>query len=187
MLVSGNVSGYLPLFIHHHLQLPMPEATFYSSISSTTTCVVIFAFIFLSLKLNHNLLMYTNFALLAAGHLLMIYVHEKSWKFILALFLMGFGASSTYPLLLAFIEKRITVSSTISALTFFSCAIIISFNPILFGERFEKSPLFFMYVNLTAIISATIVFIFMHSLDIWMAKIRSKYEHISNEKKNFKK
>jgi MFS family permease len=178
--LQGNVSICLPIFLHYHLRLPMPEATMWASVSNITTCVVVFVFIFVAFRINHYYMLYTNFVIMMVGHLIMAFAAHlsKTWLTV-AVIMMGFGANSSYPLMLAFIESRITVTNSISSLQCLATSFLISFNPILFGNNFVRDPLFFMWVNIGAIAMLIITFILMHMTDLWLKQIENKFRKTS--------
>lgn len=179
MFIQGNISVFLPIFLHFHLHLSMAEATFYATIPNFTTCFVLIVFIVLAFRLDNCWMLYTNFILLTIGFLVMLFaVHLSKIWLIVSMLLLGFGSSSCFPLFLGFIEKRITISNTISALQCFASSILATLNPIIFGDLFVKDPLFFMWFCLVLLIFAIIIFITLHAMDIWLKHIHSNFKHI---------
>lgn len=159
----------------------MPVATLYTAITSLTSTASLFASIFLSMRLDSVRLIYANFAFLTGGNLLLLFVGRSSdvWL-VVALLLLGFGCSSSVPLLTAFYDQRITLSNSVIALMGLSFSVFVSFNPVLFGRRFEQNPLFFVYVNLAVLLTVVSLFVSLHLMDVWRKRIFARFDHIKD-------
>lgn len=76
----------------------------------------------------------------------------------------GLGFSSTYPLIIAFVEKRYLMTNALSSLLEFSCLFFVCFSPIAFGHVLDQRPGVFIYIYLFANLLIMVLFSFLHFL-----------------------
>lgn len=141
------------------------EASYISVI--LTGCVTLgrFVNIFLSLKIETEFMIYVNFLLMLAGNLILIFFSSKSVELIwTGIGLIGLGFSSTYPLIIAFVEKRYLMSNSLSSLLEFSCLFFVCFSPIAFGHILDNIPDYFIYINTFSNLLIIILFVCLNFL-----------------------
>lgn len=64
------------------------------------------------------------------------------------MFVIGSGLSSTYPLVLSYIENRIVITNTVQLYLLFASVVFLIFIPILVGHFIDTAPMVFAYINL---------------------------------------
>lgn len=175
MFLQTNFAMLFSMFFHLHLPVKMTEATLYSSITSITATIALFLFVFVALHVNNFYLLYFNISCWFIGCVVIISACRVSQFWLVSgNILIGLGISSAYPMYLAFVENRITVTNRISALQLFCACILSSLTPVLIGQYMEKNPIIFIWVNLGTICILIVVFISMHLMDLWIKAIESK-------------
>ena len=78
---------------------------------------------------------------------------------------MGVGQSSLYPCILTFLEHRINITTTVTSLFNFAGCLTSIGLPILLGNFIETYPLVYVYINLSGIFAAFLMFFCIAVLD----------------------
>ena len=118
-----------------------------------------FVNIFLSLKIDTEFMIYINFTMMLGGNLILIFLSNHSVEFLwTGIGLIGLGFSSTYPLIIAFVEKRYLMTNSLSSLLEFSCLFFVCFSPIVLGHILDNIPDYFIYI--TTVISGILLIMF---------------------------
>lgn len=162
-----NFVNFVPTFLTKlsSFNFTETEASYISIV--LTGCVTIGRFlnIFLSLKIETEFMIYVNFVLMLAGNLIFVFLSDNSEALVwTAMCLVGLGFSSTYPLIIAFVEKRYLMTNSLSSLLEFSCLFFVCFSPIAFGHILDNMPTYFVYINTFTNMLLLILFSFLHFL-----------------------
>lgn len=97
-------------------------------------------------------------------------VHSKFITWI-SMFVIGGGLSSTYPLILSYIENRIVITNTVQLYLLFVGVLLLMFVPIIVGHFIDTAPMMFGYINVTLAGSALLLMLGIHFTDIWKKRL----------------
>lgn len=177
------VGMFLPSFMTNELGFEESEAASMSSVVFVSMAVGrVFTIVF-SNKITCKFMLFFNFSITLLGFLMLTFfaMHSRSiiW---LSSILIGAGLSSTYPIILSYVENRIVISSNVQLYLLLSSLVLLMFVPIWVGHFIQTAPMLFAYVNLTmAIVTLSLMF-FMHMVDVWK---RSLIKQIKEKQGNF--
>lgn len=119
--VANEVSAitFLPAVLGRttELKLDAEHAGYVFSILQFAIAGARFANIFLSFKVNTVVNLYFNFIAMTVGTvILMIFLQSSLLMVEIGIGLLGLGYSSTYPLLITFVEQRISLTNRVSSI-----------------------------------------------------------------------
>lgn len=119
--VANEVSAitFLPAVLTktHGLNLDPEHAGYVYSILQFVITAVRFVNIFLSFKVNTVANLYFNFFAMFVGTvILMIFLQSSLLMVEIGIGLLGLGYSSTYPLMITFVEQRISLTNRVSSI-----------------------------------------------------------------------
>lgn len=119
--VANEVSAmtFLPTVLTntHELNLDPEHAGYVFSILQFVIAGARFANIFLSFKVNTVANIYFNFVAMFVGTVILIIFLRTSLLMVeIGIGLLGLGYSSTYPLLITFVEQRISLTNRVSSI-----------------------------------------------------------------------
>ena len=160
-----NFANFLPVFLTKQpYSFDEIKASYISII--LTGCITIGRFIniFLSLKIETEFMIYVNFLLMFTGNLILTFCGNSSTLIWTGIGLIGTGFSSTYPLIIAFVEKRYLITNSLSSLLEFSCLFLLCVVPVAFGHIIDNIPSYFIYINTFTNLLILTLFISLHLL-----------------------
>lgn len=150
------------------LGLDHDEAGYVSSILQIMVTCARFVNIFLSFKVNTVVNLYFNYIVMIAGCItMMLYIDTNLFAVKIGIALLGLGYGSTYPLLITFVEQRITLTNRISSVMAFSSVFVLCISPFIVGNYIDAHPVSFVYITLAVAILALSFFTFLHVMEVF--------------------
>ena len=150
-----------------NLKLNQQDAAKTFAILQTVITIARFLNIFLSFKVNAVANLYFNFAAMMSGIImLVIYLSKSLFYTKIGISLLGLGQSSTYPLLIAFVEQRITLTNRVSSIMSFSSVFGLSVSPLVIGSLIDDNPNSFVYITLFVTIVTISVFTKLYFMEV---------------------
>ena len=140
-----------------HLRAP---ANFFLPNPPQTTCKILLFF-----NLSMTLLGYITLTFFA--------VHSKFITWI-SMFVIGGGLSSTYPLILSYIENRIVITNTVQLYLLFVGVLLLMFVPVIVGHFIDTAPMMFAYINVALAATALLLMLAIHATDMWKKSLIKK-------------
>ena len=174
--IELNTFTYLPAFaVNIDLHLSKSTGAFMTSVTSASYTVSRGLSIFLATRFKTTTLLYFNFSIIGVGNLLVLrYANSSETMLWVGLIVMGFGFSSVFPGIYAFLEERINVTNTVCGFFMFASSLATTINPIIEGKYIEKYPLTFVYINIVSLICCIGLFIGLHHTDQTKSRLIGK-------------
>ena len=161
-----NASTFLPTYFIKTLKIDQKTAAYCESVLSTSFTIGRFLNIFLTMKMEIETMLFINFCSMIAGNCLIWTVGGYSLFGVYAgLILLGYGFSNTFPIIIAYVEERVTLSNKIMSLTYFSGAVFSTGTPFLIGKFLNTKPTYFILLNLLITLFAFLMFIILFVLE----------------------
>ena len=133
---------------------------------STTTTIGRIVNIFLSMKISIQTFLFINFSLMTASFLLIIIIGSYSLYGVYGgILLLGFGLSNTYPLMLSFVEERITMTDRTMAVLNFTPSVFLVIVPVVVGNFLDTDPANFMMFTLAILLVSLTIYIVLIVLE----------------------
>ena len=129
--------------------------------------------ILIAIKIDVLIILYFNLSLIVIGNLILSFAtsSQSAW---IAILLLGFGYSSTFPALFAFIEQRITITNTLNSFLVFVTSSVFTISSLIIGNSIDENPSLFQYLNSVSTILFVALFIVLHSIDFWKKVLLKK-------------
>lgn len=165
--IELNTFTYLQAFaVNIDLHLTKSTGAFMTSVVSASYTVSRGLSIFLATKFKTTTLLYFNLTMIGIGNVIvLINCNTNESGIWIGLIVMGFGFSSVFPGIYAFLEERINVTNTVCGFFMFASSLATTINPIIEGKYIESYPLVFLYINIVSLIICLILFGALHYTD----------------------
>ena len=155
-----NSATYLPTYLIKNNHLDQATAAYCQAMLSTATFVGRLVNLYLTMKIDTQTFLFINFGLMIASSSLIMAVGARSLYGIYAgIVLLGFGYSNAFPMMLALVEERITMSNRVMATFNLVSSVFLVLSPITVGKLLDTSPSDFMLLTLTITLVALVVYI----------------------------
>ena len=180
MCMEKLVNMFLPSFLSNKLGFKEDEAAFMGSVVFVSMAVGrVFTIVF-STKITCKFMLFFNFSITLLGFFMLTFfaMHSRSiiW---LSTILIGAGLSSTYPIIISYVENRIVITNNVQLYLLLSSLVLLVFVPIIVGNSIQTAPMLFAYMCLSmAIISLSLMFP-MHLVDVWKRRL---IKHIKEQR-----
>ena len=174
--VDGLTGMFLPSFLSKgELKIEKDEAAFMASVVYMSMATGRLFTIIFALKTTCKILLFFNLSMILLGYITLTFfaIHSKFITWI-AMLVIGGGLSSTYPLVLSYIENRIVITNTVQLYLLFASVLFLVFVPIIVGHFIDTAPMMFAYVNLALAATALILMVMIHFSDVWKRKLIKK-------------
>jgi len=176
--IDGLTGLFMPSFLSKgELKFHADEAAFMSSLINMSMAVGRVLTIIFALKITCKILLFFNLSMILLGYITLTYfaIHSKfiAW---FTMIMIGFGQSSTYPLVLSYIENRIVITNTVQLYLLFASTILLIFMPIIVGHFIDTAPIMFNYFNLSLAVLALSLMLAIHFTDMWKRKLIKQIE-----------
>lgn len=131
--------------------------------------------IYVATKMKTKTMLAIHLFLVGTGNLMLLSFANSSETMIwLSIMIMGYGYSSICPSLYAFLEDRISVTSTICGWFMFFSTVSSVVNAVAIGQLMDLYPLAFVYTNLISLIFCYAVFALFYATDRYFKKCRKQ-------------
>lgn len=174
--VDGITGLFMPSFLAKgELKIEKDDAAFMASIISMTMAIGRLFTIIFALKTTCKILLFFNLSMILCGYITLTFfaVHSRFITWI-TMAVIGSGQSSTYPLILSYIENRIVITNSVQLYLLFVSVIFLVFMPIIVGHYIDTAPMMFAYVCLGLAATALFLMLLIHATDIWKKKLIRK-------------
>jgi MFS family permease len=171
-----NIPTFLPTYFVKVINLDQLTAAYCQSVFSSSIFVGRLINIFISIIIDVKIMIFVNFILMIIGNYLMITVDNSLTGIYIGMAILGIGSSSSYPLLISFVEQTITLTNKRMSIINFSSALFITISPIVLGKLIDAKSEKFLLFNFNMVMFSFIIFIILLLL-----------EHRRFNSKNFKK
>lgn len=174
--IDGLTGAFMPYFLSKsELNIAKGDAAYMASFIYMAMATGRLFTIAFALKTTCKILLFFNLSLILIGYITLTYfaVHSIFITWI-AMIVIGSGLSSTYPLVLSYIENRIVITNTVQLYLLFAGVLLQIFVPIIIGHFIDTVPVIFTYMNLFLAIVALILMLLIHATDVWKRKLIKK-------------
>ena len=163
---ESNINQYLQTYLVRNNGLSSEAGAYCLAMLSTTTIIGRIVNIFLTMKISIQTFLFINFSLMTASFLLIMVIGSYSLYGVYGgILLFGFGLSNTYPLMLSFVEERITMTDRTMALLNFTPSGLLVIIPVLIGNFLDTNPSNFMMFTLVITLVALTIYIVLIVLE----------------------
>ena len=173
MCMEALVGMFLPSFlVNNKLGFEEDDAAFMESVVFVSMAMGrVFTIVF-STKITCKFMLFFNFSITLLGFFMLTFFAAHSRSIVwLSTILIGGGLSSTYPIIMSYVENRIVITNNVQLYLLLSSLVLLVFVPIIVGNSIRTAPMVFAYVCLSmAIISLSLMFI-MHLVDVWKRRL----------------
>ena len=166
--VMNELNGitFFPTYFIKILKIDQKTAAYCQSVLSTATTVGRLINIFLTMKIGIQLMLFINFGSMIAGNCLIWIVGSYSLFGVYAgMILLGYGFSNAYPIIIAYVEERVTLSNKIMSLMNFSASFFLVLSPVLLGKIIDTNPSYFIILNLAITSFSFLVYVVLFILE----------------------
>ncbi|KAI1301488.1 Major facilitator superfamily domain-containing protein 4B [Halotydeus destructor] len=157
---------YMPKFVVHASKLDVPiqhkEASYMYSVMNYVYMASRGIAIVLAMKCSPELLIYTDFAILAFANSILLVSNGSRTGLWAGNVFMGTGFASVYASLYAFIEQHIQVTNAIGALFVFSSGLTAVVYPLIVGSFIADKPLYLIWLTMISVIVTCALFSIMY-------------------------
>lgn len=130
-----------------------------------------FMSIFIATFMSAKTMILFDLLIIMAGNIIIImYANTSEIGLWIGVVVLGFGFSSCWPCVFAFIEERISVTNFISGLFLFATQTHAAIGPLIEGHYIERYPMVFIWINAFSCAACIICYL---ALD-WTDKVRKK-------------
>ena len=170
-----NSNTYLPSYLVKNNALDQASAAYCQALLSTSTTIARIVNIFLTMKISTQTFLFINFALMIAGNsLILAFGRFSLYAIYAAVVLLGIGFSNSFPMMLALVEERITMSDRVMAMLNLSGSVFLVISPIVVGKLLDTSPANFMLLSLSVTLIALVFYIALVALE--SRRMANKFE-----------
>ena len=170
--MEGLVGIFLPTFLEKAANFSNSQASYISSVVFVAMAVGrVFTIVF-SVRITCKIMLFFNFTISLIGFLFLTFLamYSHVWVWISAI-LIGCGLSSTYPIILSYVENRIVITNNVQLYLLLSSLVLQVFVPIVVGHYIRTVPMLFAYVNLGMATAALSLMLLMHMVDVWKRQL----------------
>lgn len=171
--------NFLPEFAHVvGVRMTKSRAAFLASVTSSAYAVNRVISILVATKLKAKTMLYISFAALVVGNtILLIFSNYSEVMMWIGCVIIGAGHSCVMPCIMAFLEERMNVTTTVCSIFLFSSCTANIVTPILIGSYIESFPMIYVYINLIALIVCAVIFAALFVIDRRFRRAR-KLSHV---------
>lgn len=156
-----------------NLELDEETAGYVYSILAFMINIGRFLNIFIAFRLNTVINLYFNFIAMFGGCLiLMFFIQSNLFWVKIGIALLGVGYSSTYPLIITFVEQRISLTNRISSIMAFSSVLGLCISPFIVGHFIDANPISFIYITFLITMISIICFSFLYAVEVMRLRKR---------------
>lgn len=157
------ISTYLQ---RSELKLDEKTAAYCQGYISTAITVGRILNLFLTIKISSQTMLFINYFFMILGNCLIMTIGTYSLQGVyVGCCLLGYGFSNCFPMMIAFVDERITINNKIMSLMNFSATILLTGSPILLGRFLDTNPSYFIVLNLIVTSSAFVFYILLVILE----------------------
>ena len=170
-----NASIVMPTYLQKsELQLDKATAAYCQGILSAAVTVGRILNIFLTIKISSQTMLFINYFLMILGNCILITIGTYSLQAVyVGCFLLGYGFSNTYPMMITFVDDRITINFKIMSMIQFAGAFLMTFNPFILGKFLDTNPSYYIALNLVTISISFAIYILLFVLE--KLRIKNKF------------
>ena len=170
---ESNATAYFPTYLIKNNHLDQTTAAYCLAMLSTATTIGRCVNIFLTMKIGIQTFLFINFGLMIAANLLIKFTNSLYGVYA-GMVLLGFGFSNSYPMMLALVEERITMSDRTMSLLNFTGAFFLVISPITVGYFLDSNPSNYMLFT----VAITLVSLAIYSVLVVLEsrRMRSRFK-----------
>ena len=172
MCMEGLIGVFLPTFLENAARFDRDQASYMSSVVFVAMAIGRVFTITFSMKITCKIMLFFNFSITLLGFFFLTFFAVNSSVFVwLSAILIGSGLSSTYPIILSYVENRIVITNNVQLYLLLSSLVLLVFVPVIIGHYISTVPMLFAYVNLSMAIVTLSLMVLMHLVDVWKRKL----------------